>query len=117
MWRAKWTGSFPNLCHGVWKLWHDDEEIPKDKILFNSNYDGVYWEGEPANTYGTYYDWSFGEDWIEEWHSYEHGLDCDEWCEEYSEWLSTLAPKEEWPEIYDAFNILDWRHGSCGGCI
>ena len=74
--------------------------------------------GDCANTRRMFSEWHFESDWRNDvWDGYEDGLDCDEWCETYSEWLATIAPKVEWPTIYKAFQSNDWRRMSCGGCI
>ena len=106
-WTAYWTGGFPNLCGGMWYLYGNGEEV-KTEIPF---------QGEPAGTYGEYATWHFDEDWLEQWEFYEAGMNCKDWCNEYRKWLSTIAPGEEWPQIFAAFQEQDWRYNSCGGCI
>ena len=58
-----------------------------------------------------------GDEWVEYNEGYCDGLDRYGWIEENKDWLSAVAPQEEWPSIYDAFNASDWRYGQCGGCI
>ena len=106
-WEAEWTGHYPCLCSGEWKLFKDGNELDI-YIPFHKTH---------AGTLGIYSSWSFGDDWCEEWDEYEDGLDCNAWCEEYSEWLTDFAPVDEWEYIFYAFQAKDWRHGSCGGCI
>ena len=106
-WTAEWSGSFPNLCFGTWTLYKDGAPIDTS----------IPFQNEEAGTFGEYATWSFGSDWNEVWDHYEDGLDCDAWCREYADWLSTIAPQDEWSEIYEAFQAQDWRHNSCGGCI
>ena len=106
-WATEWTGHYPCLCSGEWKLFKDGVEVPCFPP-FNCN---------PANTLGVYESWHFDENYCEVFEDYVDGLDCVAWCEENAEWLATLTNKEEWPAIYEAFRTNDWRHGSCGGCI
>ena len=106
---ARWSGSYPNLCHGEWTL----------KVNGNNVSDLIPKElrdGE-MNTYGTYQSWHF-ENWSEVFEDYEDGLACDEWIAENKYWLDTIANDlgiQE--EIFHAINSQDWRSGSCGGCI
>lgn len=108
-WEARWSGSMPCLCHGEWTLLRDGESVDTE----------IPFQGSCAETFGTYSVWSFGGEsgWLEEWDSYEDGMGCDEWCDEYGDWLATVAPKGEWKDIFEAFQAEDWRHNSCGGCI
>ena len=105
--RANWSGSYPCLCSGEWTLFKNEIEI-KEPIPFQNN---------PANTYGVYSEWHFDENWIEQFEDYEDGLLCTEWCKEYKDYLSKIAPMDEWDKIYYAFQENDWRHCECGGCI
>lgn len=106
-WEAKWSGSYPSLCCGEWTLYMDGRVVDTE-IPFQRNC---------ADTYGVYDEWFFGEDYDEQWYSYSDGLKCEMWCDTYKDWLSTIAEESEWSNIYDAFNVEDWRIGSCGGCI
>lgn len=109
-WRTEWTGSYPNLCSGVWHLYKDDVEVYnpfKDE-------DGY---GVPADTYGMYSGWYFDGNYMEMFYDYEDGLSEKAWIDEHKEWLSNIADEEEWFDIYYAFQANDWRYGSCGGCI
>ena len=107
---AEWTGSFPSLCSGVWKLWVDGVNV-SDKFPENLRNDEM-------NTYGTYYTWSFGNNWDEEWDMYEDGLEQDSWIKENNYWLSTITKDYEVKiQIFEAIQMHDWRRNSCGGCI
>ena len=106
-WSTTWSGSFPNLCSGEWVLYRDGTLVDTD----------IPFQGSDAETFGEYATWSFGRDWDEQWDHYEEGFECDEWCERYADWLATIAPEDEWGDIYAAFQENDWRHKSCGGCI
>lgn len=102
---AKWTGCFPTLCYGEWKLTVDGVDyshlIPEDK------------RHSPMETYGVYQSWHF-ENWSEVFESYEDGLGFEDWLDE-NLWVYDLPAYPE--EVYEAFQVNDWRHNSCGGCI
>lgn len=106
---AEWTGNFPNLCSGEWKLNVNGVDV-SDKIpecLRNS----------PMNTFGTYSTWHFDDDYDEVWEDYEDGLEEIDWIKRNNSWLSNISPDETvWSNIYYAFQSCDWRHLSCGGC-
>ena len=106
---ARWSGSYPNLCHGEWTLKVDGNNvsglIPKEL------------RHDEMKTYGTYQSWHF-ENWMEVFEDYEDGLVCDEWIAENKYWLDTITNDLDiQEEIYYAINKQDWRAGSCGGCI
>lgn len=107
-WTTKWSGEWPTLCYGHWTLYKNGEEVETD----------IPFQNLDANTHGSYanwfYNWELGE---EDFEVYINGLNKDEWCSEYRDWLKTIAPESEWEAIYDAFTINDWRPGSCGGCL
>lgn len=106
---AKWSGEYPCLCFGEWKLTVNGEDV-SDKIPEELRYCSM-------NTYGVYQNWHF-EDWLEVFDDYEDGLDCDDWVEENKEWLNSITISlEVQKEIYYAINRQDFRSGSCGGCI
>ena len=103
---AKWTGSYPNLCSGVWELTIDGEDFSL-LIPHELRY-------SPMGTAGIYQSWRFNEDWDEIFESYVDGLKFEDWIAK-NPWVAELpcSPRD----IYDAFQENDWRHGSCGGCI
>lgn len=103
---TKWTGRYPSLCHGEWSLYKDGKKL-NVYIPFQNN---------DASTYGLYQSWHF-EDWLEVFESYEDGLNAEQWIEEYQDWLESFAPEEDWEDIYYAFQMNDFRMGSCGGCV
>lgn len=104
---SEWTGSYPNLCYGEWKLYKNGDEV-NTEIPFRYT---------SADTFGTYHRWYFNSDWHEEWEDYEDGLPEQEWIANHQKWLRTIAPKTDWPSIYHAFAANDFREGECGGCI
>lgn len=105
-WTTSWSGGYPNLCYGEWTLFKNGVEVRTD----------IPFQGEPADTYGTYQRWYFA-NWMEEFEDYDDGLDEGSWIKEYEDWLKTIASESEWGYIYQAFNENDWRYSSCGGCI
>ena len=110
---TQWTGEGPTLCSGQWFLFRDGELLDID-IPFNDPRTG---RGSDAGTWDYYPSWHFGDGWDVVWEEYESGLHEEEWCEKHRDWLSSFADPSEWGDIYNAFNVNDWRHNSCGGCI
>ena len=107
---AEWTGKWPNLCCGQWKLYMDGKDI-SNKIPDNL-------KTSEMNTYNIYKYWSFTRDWDEDYVTYANGLQKDEWIKENKEWLDTISTDYViQSQIFDAINAQDWRHKSCGGCI
>lgn len=106
-WTVEWSGAYPNLCTGTWTLFKNGEKV--DTV--------IPFQHEPADTFGNYSHWYFDQDYFEQNEWYEDGLSESEWCEEYADWLKTIAPEDEWGFIYDAFSLSDWRYGSCMGCV
>lgn len=109
MFKVEWTGSYPCLCHGEWKIYKNGRDvsecIPQEK------------RGEPMNTYNEYSRWYFTDDWDEETEYYYDGLEVEDWIENNS-WINKICDaKTEKEELYKAINNEDWREGSCGGCI
>ena len=104
--KVTWSGRWPNLCSGEWRIFVDEmeytEKIPTEQ------------RRRPMNTYGAYSKWHFDKMWCEVWETYHDGLKPKEWYEA-NPWIAEIpAPAAE---IYLAFQNKDWRHGSCGGCI
>lgn len=105
---AEWTGKYPCLCQGEWIITVGGENVNLPEEIKTSH----------MNTFGTYDTWSFGEDWSEEWESYEDGLTFGPWAEANTWWLKDLNLSDsELRNLYAAINEEDWRHNSCGGCI
>jgi len=107
--KAEWSGQWPSLCIGEWKLIVDgkdvSEKIPEDL------------RDRSMDTFGTYQSWHF-ENWMEVFESYEDGLLRDDWIDENDYWLSNITDDQHIKEqIYDAINAEDFRSNSCGGCI
>lgn len=106
---AEWTGSFPTLCSGVWKLCVDG----KDKSNLIPNDLREY----PMYTAGMYEIWHF-EDWQEVFENYNDGLECDDWIKENDSWINKVADcYDEKVALFKAFQAQDFRICSCGGCI
>lgn len=102
---AEWTGEYPCLCCGEWRLtiggvdWSN--AIPIDKRYSH------------MNTVGTYQEWHF-EDWQEVFEDYEDGLEFDEWIAE-NPWVAELPAAPQ--DVFYAIQAQDFRPGECGGCI
>lgn len=108
--KVEWTGKWPCLCYGEWKLTINGEDksnlIPEDRLREN------------MDTYGTYRKWRFGNDYEEIWSSYEDGMNCQDWISFNKDWLDNISTDEVIQEqLFYEFQASDWRHGSCGGCI
>ena len=106
---VKWTGKYPCLCSGEWKLYIDGNDmsdfIPED--LRRSD----------MGTFGTYSSWHF-EDWMEVFEDYQDGMNCDEWIEANKDWLDKISKDvKDQQDLFYAFQSQDWRYESCGGCI
>ena len=120
--KAKWTGGYPSLCVGEWKLYRKYEDILEDgtKDIGYDNISNLIPEDikhEPMYTFGEYQRWYFDSDYIEQFESYENGLDFEEWCYDNEPWIHPICEPEDYRDLYDAFNEEDWRYESCGGCI
>ena len=103
---AQWTGAYPCLCFGTWKLFVNGNDvsyvIPADKA------------DVPMDTLGTYPFVGFDGEVT----AYTSGMDCAEWCKENQKWLSEITTEtEEQAMIFRAFQLQDWRRHSCGGCM
>lgn len=109
-WQAEWSGSYPCHCHGEWTLYKDGEEVDLKAV-------GCPFIKAPAGTFGEYPQWSFREDWHEEWYYVPSGLGQKKWCKKNADWLRNLDAPFDWREIYKAFRESDWIPGCCGGCI
>lgn len=105
--KAVWTGEFPCLCHGEWKLSVDGADV-SDLIPEELRYDPMY-------TFGSYPHWYWDEDGYGEWEYVTNGKKKDEWIEENAAWLGNIPADPG--DIFDAFNAADFRLNSCGGCI
>jgi hypothetical protein len=102
----------------MWHLTRDGVPIDDKAIAFNDEemFGGL--RGSNAGTHGSYSRCHFDENYCEVFDSFEDGLDAADWCAENADWLEKIEPdRSEWPAIYAAFQAVDWRHGSCGGCI
>lgn len=107
-WVADWSGGFPNLCSGEWTLSYNGKRIDVP----------IPFQYEDANTLGTYYHAGFDGDWEETYDDYEDGLSEDKWIEDNIEYLMNITDDEsQYPLIYEAFQLNDWRMFSCGGCL
>lgn len=120
--KAEWTGSYPSLCVGEWKLYRKYEEILEDgtKDIGYDNISNLIPEDikhESMDTLGVYNSWYFDSDYIKQFEDYTDGLDFKEWCKDNESWIHLICDPKDYKALYEAFNEHDWRYESCGGCI
>lgn len=107
---ANWNGRYPCLCFGKWTL------VVNGKDVSNKIPDEL--RTEPMNTYGTYEQWYFDDNYSEEFESYKDGLEMHEWIEKNGYWLDKITSDYNiQEEIFTAIQREDFRLGSYGGCI
>lgn len=108
--KAYWTGRWPTLCRGTWRLFKDDKDI-SDMIP------NVF-RDQNMKTYGTYRRVSLDRSWNEVTEEYTDGLEADEWINTNLWWLNSITkdPAEQ-AQIFKAFQEADFRRDSCGGCL
>lgn len=106
---TEWTGEFPVLCHGEWKLYKNEEDISY-LIPEDLKYDCM-------DCYGEYEEWEFDDEGQEHWNTYVDGYSETRWIKENKYWIKDIGPETDYPSIFKAFQKQDWRAGSCGGCI
>lgn len=107
---VEWTGSYPCLCYGEWKIKKNGVDlsniIPEDI------------KHSPMDTYGIYQSWYFDENWMEDFEDYEDGLCCDNWINRNDYWISKICNNyDEKVMLFNAISEKDFRANSCGGCI
>lgn len=107
--KVEWTGKWPCLCSGEWKVYINGAD-KSDLIPENLRQSEM-------GTYGTYSSWHF-ENWNEVFEDYQDGMDCNDWIEHNKYWLDGISTDQTIQEqLFYEFQTSDWRHGSCGGCI
>ena len=111
--KAFFTHDEYSYCQGEWHLLEIDELEMEHDISYLIPSDKAY---SPMGTYGHFEKWHF-EDWEEVWEEYDDGLHEAEWCQENSDWLIAIAPKQEWEKLFSAFQQCDFRRECCGACI
>lgn len=110
--KAEWTGGYPSLCVGEWKLYHRHEEYLDDGAI-DIWYDDISnlipedLKHEPMDTLGVYSSWYFDSDYIEQFEDYTDGMNFKEWCKENESWIHLICKSEYYKDLYEA----------CGGCI
>lgn len=120
--KVEWTGSYPSLCVGKWKLYRKYEDILEDGSK-DEGYDDISnlipeeLRHEPMDTLGVYSSWYFDSDYIEQFNDYTDGMNFKEWCKENESWIHLICDPKDYKSLYEAFNEHDWRYESCGGCI
>lgn len=104
--KVEYSGIYPNLCSGVWTI--------------VANGETHIFRGE-MGTYGTYQKWSFDANWSDNWESYTDGMRFPEWRKSVTganvlnKFPGLNKRKQE--ELFNMIQKLDFRIGSCGGCI
>ena len=120
--KAKWTGEYPSLCIGEWKLYRKYEDYLDDGTK-DIGYDDISnlipenFKYEPMYTDGQYNSWYFDKNYCEQFETYTNGLDFEDWCIENEDWIHLICESKDYRDLYEAFNEEDWRYESCGGCI
>lgn len=120
--KAEWTGSYPSLCIGEWKLYRRHNEYLDDGTI-DIWYDDISnlipeeLRYEPMDTLGVYSSWYFDSDCIEQFEDYTDGMNFKEWCKDNESWIHLICKSEYYKDLYEAFQQEDWRYESCGGCI
>ena len=108
-----WSGGYPSLCSGEWKISINGKrlEIPKDRV------------SENMGTSGTYQSWHF-EDWSEVFVDYSEGMGYEGWIEENRAWIDAGLTKigveftsDDYLDLFIRIQLEDFRPGSCGGCL
>lgn len=120
--KAEWTGGYPSLCVGEWKLYSKYEDILEDGSK-DEGYDDISnlipedLRHEPMDTLGVYSSLYFDSDYIEQFNDYTDGMNFKEWCKENESWIHLICDPKDYKSLYESFNEHDWRYESCGGCI
>lgn len=107
---ALWTGRYPCLCSGEWKLYRNGIDVSRfipDSLRYS--------EMGTRKVYSHLY---LDNEWDEYVEYYWNGLSAKQWIKKNRFWIKALCMnREEEFKLYHAINDADWRHGSCGGCI
>ncbi len=107
---VNWSGESSCLCYGEWTICRngvDVSDLIPDNLIDNH-----------MGTRKEYSAWHITDDWDEEWEHYFDGLSAKKWIRKNRYWISKICSnREEEFQLYHAINALDWRPGSCGGCI
>ena len=115
MLEVEWTGAWPCLCYGEWKIKYDDKELDVPEDL----------KCDPMYTYGCYADTHFINGYEDiETDMYFDGLEEDEWIKVNKGWIKKMFKeagieytRDLFSELYRKINEQDFRPGSCGGCL
>jgi len=131
--KVEWTGRYPNLCSGFWKIEIDGELLEDRRHMANNPESGLYYNPfdyssvlrQNMDTFGMYEYWYFDENYSEMWEGSEDGLEYDEWIKspKANDLLDIIykqfgeLTEEEKLDLYTKLSEKDWRSGTCGGCI
>jgi len=105
-----YDGSYPNLCSGTLAITLDNTTTVFRKYQFSEGFE----------TSGSFDRWEFGNSYEVTWETYNDGLSYRDWLHSttYKTILSTIPTiAEHSEELYTSLQAIDFRHGSCGGCI
>lgn len=123
LFKTEWTGRYPSLCCGEWKLYRRVKYLDEYTKMFYHEYEDISHmipediKHEPMYTLGVYEEWYFDNNNRETFGKYENGCDFEEWCKENESWIHNICDPKDYKDLYEAFNEEDWRYNSCGGCI
>ena len=107
---VEWTGEWPNLCRGNWRIFKNNKNV--------SEYIPEELKIQPMETRKTYSFWSFDDNYSVEWEDQIQGLSEKEWIKKNNFWIKNFCENEnEKKELFQAIQEKDWRQGTCGGCI
>ena len=127
--KVEWTGQYPNLCSGFWKIEIDGKLLEDRRHMANNPESGLFNYSsvlrQHMDTFGTFEYWYFDENYSEEWESQEEGLEYEDWINspKAKELLEIIyeqfgeLTEEERRDLFDKISERDWRNGTCGGCI
>lgn len=121
--KVKWTGTYPNLCHGSWEIKINDvllKEKNPDK------YEYKRFLSQNMGTEGTYSRWYFDENYSVVFEDYYDSGDYkNDWYQSCKgkKMLKLLndngvnLSENDLKILYQKISDEDWRSSSCGGCI
>jgi len=122
---VQWTGSYPNLCSGLWEIRINGILLIDHKNTEDGSYNYESFLRRDMGTENQYSSWYFDGDYSECWDDYYQG-------DAYKQWIvsekgrnilellgqnNVILSEADLINLYNQINSKDWRHSSCGGCI